>query len=209
MHRKIGIVIPTKGKLGKQLSFRFILRMANTWHLLKAADREVYGPTSLDQLKAWAAEAKISPLDKVSSDNRSTWQRAPMVPELQMDWLVEMPDASLYGPTSVGTLQEFLATGEIDGHITVINCLTGKSSRLEHLPFFQVSPQHIRSAETVLQQSNQGAASSAVGSDDTLRHRIQWLEKQVMDLQHQLGVAENHIESLRQQYVEATGHDPL
>jgi hypothetical protein len=185
--------------------------MANTWHLLKASDREVYGPTSLDQLKAWAAEAKISPLDKVSPDNKATWQRAPMVAELQMDWLLEMPDSSLYGPTSVGTLQEFLATGEIEPHITVINCLTGNAARLQDLPFFKASPHHVRSAETVLQHSTPGSAVGTVGgaTDEGLRNRILWLEKQVMELQHLLGQAENHIESLRQQYVEATGQDPL
>jgi hypothetical protein len=185
-----------------------VFSMTHTWHLLKSADREVYGPVSLDQLKSWAAEAKISPLDKVSADGKQTWQRAPMITELQMDWLIEMPDNSLYGPTSVGTLQEFLATGEIDGHVTIINCLDGSTTRLEELPFFKASPQQIRSAETTFhgtqmpEQSHHGEDSAAV------KHRIAWLERQVIDLQHALGVAENQIESLRQQYIEATGREP-
>jgi hypothetical protein len=185
--------------------------MSNTWHLLKSADREIYGPVALDQLRAWAAEAKISPLDKVSGDDRQTWQRAPMIPELQMDWLIEMPDSSLYGPTSVGTLQEFLATGEIDGHITLINCLDGSSSKLQDMPFFKASPQQVRSADTVLHGTltpEQFQAANS-GGDESARHRIAWLEKQVIELQHQLGLAENHIEGLRQQFIEATGQEPL
>src|SRR3569623_2737619 len=120
------------------------------WYLLKAADRQVHGPIPLDQLRSWAAEAKISPLDKVSNANRENWVRAPMVPQLQMDWLIEMPDKYLYGPPSVGTLQEFLATGEIDEHVIVINCLAGNSGRLNEQPFYSASPPHIRSAETVI-----------------------------------------------------------
>jgi hypothetical protein len=56
-----------------------------TWHLLKASDKEVFGPIDLETLRGWAADAKISPLDKISSDNRMSWQRAPMIAELQMD----------------------------------------------------------------------------------------------------------------------------
>ena len=95
----------------------------NQWYLLKASDNEVFGPAPLDQLRIWAAEAKISPMDRVSNDGRNSWQRAPTLTDLQMDWLIEMPDNFLYGPTSVGTLQEFLATGEIDENVSVINTL--------------------------------------------------------------------------------------
>ena len=35
------------------------------WYVLKMADREVHGPTSLESLRSWASEAKISPLDKL------------------------------------------------------------------------------------------------------------------------------------------------
>jgi GYF domain 2 len=178
------------------------------WYLLKAQDREVYGPIKLDQLQVWAAEAKIAPLDKVSSDGRESWVRAPMVPELQMDWLIEMPDNYLYGPTSVGTIQEFLATGEIDGDVTVINCLEGTSSRLAEQPFFSSSPHHVRSAETM----HLGTAyhdSSEGGESSGQRLRAQRLERQVMELQRDLGIAEAYIASLRQQFIEATGREPL
>ena len=92
-----------------------------TWHLLKASDQEIFGPTDLETLRGWASEAKISPLDKISSDNRMSWQRAPMIAELQMDMLVQMPDNYLYGPTNVATIQEFLATGEIDENVHAQN----------------------------------------------------------------------------------------
>lgn len=178
------------------------------WFLQKA-DREIHGPIHLDQLRSWAAEAKISPLDKVSNDGQESWVRAPMVPELQMDWLIEMPDKYLYGPTSVGTLQEFLATGEIDEHVVVINCLDGSSGRLSDQPFYSASPHHIRSADTVLQGTQMPGNNATGDANVLLRQRVQWLEKQVMDLHRDLGLAEQYNASLRQQFIEATGREPL
>ena len=179
------------------------------WYILKAADREVHGPIPLDQLRSWASEAKISPLDKVSSDNRESWVRAPMVPALQMDWLIEMPDNYLYGPTSVGTLQEFLATGEIDEHVTVINCLDGTSGRLHEQPFYSASPHQIRSAETVFHGTQMPGEVTSGDPGSVLKQRVQWLEKQVMELQRDLAVAEDYNATLRQQFIEATGRAPM
>ena len=179
------------------------------WYLLKASDREIHGPIRLDQLRSWAAEAKISPLDKVSSDNRESWVRAPMLPELQMDWLIDMPDNYLYGPTSVGTLQEFLATGEIDEHVMVINCRDGTTGRLHEQPFYSASPHHIRSADTVFHGTQMPGDPLAIEAGAVLKQRVQWLEKQVMDLQRDLGLAEEYNASLRHQFIEATGREPL
>ncbi|MDZ4289176.1 MAG: hypothetical protein U0984_14515, partial [Prosthecobacter sp.] len=106
----------------------------HTWYLIKAADKQEYGPISHETLLGWAADAKISPMDKLSDDDRQTWRRAPMIQDLQMDWLIQMPDQFLYGPTNISTIQEFMATGEVDGHVTLINCVDGTESRLKEQP---------------------------------------------------------------------------
>lgn len=183
--------------------------MGDEWHILKAADREVHGPVSLEQLQSWAAEAKIAPLDKVSSDNRQSWVRAPMVHDLQMDWLIEMPDNYLYGPTSVGTIQEFLATGDIDENVTLINCLEGTQGRLLDQPFYQASPHHVRSAETVFHGTDMPRDISHMEGNAILKQRVHWLEKQVMELQHDLLVSQTYSEHLRSQFIEATGREPM
>lgn len=183
--------------------------MANEWHLLKAADHEVHGPVSLDQLRVWAAEAKISPMDKVSNDGRQNWLRAPMVAELQMDWLIEMPDNYLYGPTSLGTIQEFLATGEIDENVMVINCAEATIGRLSEQPFYQVSPHHIRSAETVFQGTAMPEEPSGTEAVVILKQRIHWLEKQIMELQRDLGMAEELNAAIRAQFIELIGREPM
>ncbi len=183
--------------------------MTNEWHLLKAADRVVHGPVSLDQLRSWAAEAKISPLDKVSQDGRQSWVRAPMIPELQMDWLIEMADNYLYGPTSVGTIQEFLARGEIDEHVMLINCAEATTGRLADQPFYQVSPHQVRSAETVFHGTEMPENSDVSDTITMLKQRVHWLEKQVMELQRDLGTAHEYAAQLRSQFTEVTGREPM
>jgi hypothetical protein len=176
------------------------------WFLLKSSDRQVYGPVNHDTLLGWASEAKISPLDKVSKDNHKTWLRAPMVEDLQMDWLIEMPDNYLYGPTNVGTIQEFLATGEIDASVMLINCRTGLEDRLANLPFFQASPHHTRSAETTFVGTQYHTQSAG---DVALAHRLQALEKQIVEYQRLVDQWQAAYDSLHQQFVEVTGRQPL
>lgn len=179
-----------------------------TWHLLKASDKDIFGPTDLETLRGWAADAKISPLDKISTDGRMSWQRAPMIPELQMDLLVQMPDNYLYGPTNVATIQEFLATGEIDENVTIINCLDNTESRLADLGWFKASPHHVRSASTTL-IGTQWPDDRKLPGDTQQQSRISTLERQVMDLQRVVDEWQHAYGSLRQQFIEATGRDPL
>lgn len=176
------------------------------WYLLKSADRQVHGPVDQETILGWASEAKISPLDKVSRDGRKSWQRAPMIDELQMDWLIQMRDNYLYGPTNIGTIQEFLATGDIDGSVTLINCRTGAEDRLEDLPFFQASPHQSRSAETTFVGTQYSTHSTG---DPALVRRVQLLEKQLVEYQQVVDQWQEAYNSLRQQYIEATGREPL
>lgn len=178
----------------------------SNWFLLKSSDRQVFGPVNQETLLGWASEAKISPLDKISKDNRQSWLRAPMVDELQMDWLIEMPDNYLYGPTNVGTIQEFLASGQIDGSVSLINCRNGAESRLEDTPFFQACPHHSRSAESTFVGTQYHTQAA---TDISLAHRITSLEKQLVEYQRAVDQWQQAYQSLRQQFVEATGRDPL
>ncbi len=180
--------------------------MSSQWFLLKAQDHKPFGPAPIEHLQNWAAEAKISPLDRVSNDDCKTWMRAPMVTELQMDWLIELPDNFLYGPTSVGTLQEFLATGEIDENATVINTLEGTKSRIGELPFFKASPHRIRGAQEIA-----GLYSDSETHDINpfTKQRCTWLEKQVMELQRDNLLWQERCESLKTQFIETTGRKPM
>jgi hypothetical protein len=162
----------------------------------------------MDTLRAWGAEAKIAPMDRLSSDDKESWLRAPMVPELQMDWLVEMPDSYLYGPTNLAALQEFLALGEIDEDVQLINCKAGTDHRLGDLPVFQDSP-HQRRSSTSTFVGTQWPSERREATDPDATSRVALLERDIIGYQKALGEWQEAYRQLRQQFVEATGHEPL
>ena len=131
-----------------------------------------------------------------------------MIADLQMDFLVQMPDNYLYGPTNVATIQEFLATGEIDENVTIINCLDNSESRLADLSWFQASPHHVRSASTTLRGTQWPEEMRSPG-DASQQTRLHTLEKQVMELQRVVDEWQQAYNRLRQQFIEETGREPL
>jgi hypothetical protein len=187
---------------------------SSDWYLMKSQDKHVFGPTTLAALQSWAAEAKISPMDKVSHDARRSWVRAPMVAQLQMDWLIELEDEYLYGPTTIGTIQEFLATGEIDEHTQLINCRDNYKGSVRDLNFLVSSPRKlVASGERPL-----GRRSSDLRSNDlpaaqrrggqvqqSLQEKVRALETQVLNLRLEVGTWQDRYERLRREHEELTG----
>src|SRR6266446_2431759 len=102
------------------------------WFLSKHEDGSIFGPLPFEQVRRWAAAAQIAPQDKLSQDEL-TWIKAPMIPELEMDWLVELMSERYYGPTTLGALQEFLRLGEINQETFVINSCDGSRRQVREL----------------------------------------------------------------------------
>ncbi len=101
-------------------------------YLLKHDDGTLFGPMPFDQLRSWADKALVSPMDKVSNDN-TNWLNAPMVEALAMDWLIQLGMDEFYGPTTLGAINEFLQTGEINEETTIINCCDAKQLTVRDL----------------------------------------------------------------------------
>lgn len=150
------------------------------WHLRKQGATESFGPVTFAQLSAWAEAAQISPLDSVSPDG-STWQRAPMVAELQMDWLVELGDGALYGPTTLGALREFLHAGEITFDCELINACEGTRQVVgDMIPTERLDP--IRHETATDDDANEAVAAPArTGIKANLQQRIRQLEEMLLD----------------------------
>ena len=109
------------------------------WFLRKHADGTVFGPLPFEQVRRWADGAQIAPHDKISQD-QETWLKAPMFPELGMDWLVEVTSERYYGPTTLGAVREFIRLGEINEETFVINSCDGSRRRVRDLPGLTNSP---------------------------------------------------------------------
>lgn len=105
------------------------------WFLLKHEDGSIFGPKKFSELYQWAARAKISPLDKVSNDEK-VWVKAPMIPGLEMDYLVETDAGQYYGPTTLGALKEFLREGEIHPDTVLLNCRDSSVRAVSEFPEF-------------------------------------------------------------------------
>ncbi|HZR78785.1 MAG TPA: hypothetical protein VFA58_06220 [Chthoniobacterales bacterium] len=126
------------------------------WFLRKYQDGAIYGPISFEQLANWAAAAQVAPHDLVSSD-QLTWLKAPMLPQLAMDWLVEVTSEHLYGPTTVGAIQEFLRLGDINADTMVINSCDGTRRQIRELPMlFKINAPRLRESEATEEPASSG-----------------------------------------------------
>ncbi len=77
------------------------------WRVRKTGEEAIYGPVDMETLREWASSAQIAPQDMVDESDEN-WRPAPDVDFLDMLWMVKLPGDELYGPTTVGTLREFI-----------------------------------------------------------------------------------------------------
>ncbi|MDR1146335.1 MAG: DUF4339 domain-containing protein [Verrucomicrobiales bacterium] len=82
------------------------------FRLRKLNDAEVYGPMNAAELRQLIESAYVSPEDEIATED-DQWQPVTEFPELGMVWRIQARDGTLYGPTSLGTIREFIRTGEI------------------------------------------------------------------------------------------------
>jgi hypothetical protein len=163
---------------------------SQTWYLLKHDDATIFGPISFDQLKQWASDAQVSPLDKVSTDAQN-WMRSPMLPDLHMDYLVEVSPDQFYGPTTLGAVREFLQMGEINGETQITNCKDGTVTALKNIPELQVT------------EEDGDARPVRTSIRFNLQQRIRELEEALLeerrgreDAEHQLAKLEAKLEEI-------------
>jgi hypothetical protein len=152
---------------------------ANTqqWYLRKHEGRNIFGPLSFDQLASWAATAQIAPHDAISTD-QLTWIKAPMLPELGMDWLVEVTSERYYGPTTLGAVQEFIHLREIDGETYIINACDGTRRQIQDLPDLVVPPEPESEPEEAAPQIEPAPSGISIDLQDRIRDLEQSLREE-------------------------------
>ena len=165
---------------------------AQDWFLRKHEDGNIFGPLPFAQLARWASSAQVAPHDVVSTD-QLTWMKAPMLPELGMDWLVEVTTERFYGPTTLGAIQEFVRLGEINGETFVINSCDGTRRRVNEMAL--VAPESaFETAETT--------GPAATGMSINLEDRIRDLEQALREERRALHEAEERYRALELKYQE-------
>lgn len=164
------------------------------WFLRKQEDGSTFGPLTFEQLARWASSARIAPNDSISPDQVS-WIKAPMLPELGMDWIVGVTSERSYGPTTLGAVGEFLRLGEINDETVVINACDGSHHR-------------VRDIAAVLQATSEASddeAPAAAGIAVDVHERIRELERALREERRAMAELEERHRVLEAKYREHVG----
>ena len=166
---------------------------AQDWFLRKHEDGNIFGPLPFAQLARWASSAQVAPHDAVSTD-QITWTKAPMLPELEMDWLVEVTSERFYGPTTLGAIQEFMRLGEISPETFVINSRDGSRRQVNEMPL--ILSQIAIETEPEVEATGPVASGMSINVDD----RIRDLEQALREERRALQEAEERYRALELKY---------
>jgi hypothetical protein len=164
------------------------------WYLRKHEDNIVFGPLAFEQLARWASTAQIAPHDCISTD-QLTWMKAPMLPQLGMDWLVEVTTERYYGPTTLGAIQEFIYLGEIDGENFIINACDGTRRQILELPGLEIP---VEPGEGEVDSAEPAAVDepAPTGISMALQDRIHDLEQSLLEERRAFEEAEERYREL-------------
>src|SRR5271156_1198598 len=164
------------------------------WRVKKAPDNAVYGPVDTPMLKEWANSAQIAPDDQIdeSDDN---WRPAPEIDFLEMLWIVKLPGGESYGPTTVGTLREFINEGLVTDKTHASHCKTHQSLPLAAL-VAAVDFEQKRAARRP-QSANKSTASLAV--DRAKDQHIRQLEEDLKEVRRDYDALTHRYRQLERQ----------
>jgi hypothetical protein len=133
-------------------------------------------------LKEWANSAQIAPQDMVDESDEN-WRPASQVDFLEMLWQVKLPpNEELYGPTTIGTLREFIQEGLINEKTLAMHVKTNQSLPIAAL-FAAVDFEKKRSLKRPPKEAMKSTASLAV--DMAKDQRIRQLEEDLNNLRRE------------------------
>ena len=168
---------------------------SENWFLRKYHNGEVFGPVPFEKIREWAHSAQVNPQDMLSVD-QVIWTKAPMIPEMAMDWLIVVGENLLYGPTTAEALLEFERLGEINPATGLINCNSGQEGTLGETPFYQASLVNPSQEERTAASSLLGLIprpGESGGFRVNLQQRIRELENALLEKRRKLMLAEETI----------------
>jgi len=151
------------------------------WRVKKAPDNSVYGPVDPEMLKEWANSAQIAPQDMVDESDEN-WRMASEVDFLEMLWLVKLPGDEIYGPTTMGTLREFIHEGLITEKSLATHVKTSQSLPIAAL-FAAVEFEKKRALRRPPKEANKSTASLAV--EMAKDQHIRQLEEDLKELRRE------------------------
>ena len=152
-----------------------------TWRVKKAPDNSIYGPVDLPTLKEWANSAQIAPEDMVDESD-DHWRPAPEVESLEMLWQVKLSSGETYGPTTIGTLREFINERLVTEKTVATHAKTNQSLPLTAL-IAAVDFEKKRASRRPGREANKSTATIAV--DMAKDQHIRQLEEDLKELRRE------------------------
>jgi len=170
------------------------------WRIRKSPDNSIYGPVDVETLKEWANSAQIAPDDMVDESDEN-WRVAPEIDFLEMVWLVKLPGGEIYGPTTVGTLREFINEGLVTEKTLVTHGKTHQSLPLTAL-VAAVDFEKKRASRRPPTEVNKSTASLAV--EMAKDQHIRQLEEDLKELRREHETLTHRYRQLTLQMQEST-----
>jgi ribosomal protein L19E len=152
------------------------------WRVKKATDDSIYGPVEESTLKEWANSAQISPQDLIDVSGDENWRPASEIEFLNMLWIVKLSDDEIYGPTTIGTLHEFVHEGLLTEKTLATHAKTNQSLPIGAL-FAAMEFEKKRESKRPPKEGKKSTASLAV--DMAKDQRIRQLEEDLRELRRE------------------------
>jgi len=123
-----------------------------------------------------------------------------MLPQLGMDWLVELTSDHYYGPTTLGALQEFIRLGEIDGETLVINTRNGARCKIQEMPQLWETGQAAAGESQTEIQLGDPVGPAVARMSIALQEQVRDLEQTLEEERRALMEAERRYADLKEKY---------
>ena len=122
-----------------------------------------------------------------------------MLPQLGMDWLVELTSEHYYGPTTFGALREFIRLGEIDGETIVINTCDGTRRQIREMSdLWETGELQVENQIEI--QPGDPVGPTVARMSVRLQERIRDLEQTLQEERRALAENEQRYRELEQKY---------
>jgi hypothetical protein len=173
---------------------------ASLYRLQKQQTGRILGPMDLDHLKALGNQSLIAPEDLIQVDE-GPWMKAPEVGALEMIWWVEPLDGPRYGPTTAGTIAEFLQSGQLGGSELVTHSRTKETYTvtefLEEINRRRAVRLKSRTIKLEEAPKPMGLSDESPAFDSALRLRIKQLETDLSNAVQQIDQQSHELARLR------------
>lgn len=106
---------------------------------VKTDDGKVYGPADVAKLVEWAKDGRIESTSLISHD-RIKWSPAPLMKELEMNWIVETELGKLFGPLNHEVVSRLINDKTIPASARIYRLYDGNE---EHGALAVVEPRRV------------------------------------------------------------------